>query len=161
IKHASDNPDIDQVVALAERGVHRMDRMIRQLLDLTRARMGNGIALTRTVTDLDALVRGVADEVRLANEGCKLLLSSEPARNGYGDADGLEQVIQIRGGNAGRYGVRGSPVRVRLRGTGEEAFVSVHSVGPPIPSEIRSSLFELFRRGIDSENVTADGLGLG
>jgi signal transduction histidine kinase len=58
-----------RVLSLVVSNGERMGRMIDQLLDFTRARLGEGIPLVRDTTDLSDLARQAVEEARAANPG--------------------------------------------------------------------------------------------
>ena len=58
-----DDPPVAAVVKRIETSGRRMTRMVDQLLDMTRARLGGGIALTRCRTQLLPIVRAALDEL--------------------------------------------------------------------------------------------------
>lgn len=136
----------------------RMARMVEQLLDLTRLRLGDGIKLAPRPSDLRRLV----DDV-LAEHGpdpVRFRFEVTGDATGTWDPDRLQQVASNLVGNAARHGDCGSPVVVSIDGTAPERVVlTVHNLGPAIPEELRPVLFAAFR-GHD-HGRRGGGLGLG
>jgi sigma-B regulation protein RsbU (phosphoserine phosphatase) len=140
----------------------RMSRMIDQLLDLTRSRMGSGIPIAPVPTDLARVVSGVADEARAAYPERALLVETTGDLDGEWDPDRLAQVASNLVGNAMVHGAADGPVRVTARGEGGVVRIAVHNAGPAIPEALRSVLFDAFRRGEKpGETSRRAGLGLG
>jgi len=137
----------------------RMGRMVDQLLDLTRARMGGGIPLSpQRATNLRELLSSVVDELRVAHpEACIDLRTGDPV-SGFWDPDRMAQVISNLVGNALEHG-GGAPIEVRLARARDEALLTVHNLGPAIPVELLPHIFDPFRRG--PQNGHPRGLGLG
>ncbi len=136
----------------------RMTRMVEQLLDLTRLRLGTGIALTRSVVDLGSVVRGVLDESEESRARGRLQVEGDVT--GRWDADRLQQVVANLVGNALQHGAPGTPIAVRIDGSDPARVVlAVHNQGAPIPDELRPVLFAPFR-GQQRERK-GGGLGLG
>lgn len=147
---------VRRVVTSAE----RMARMIGDLLDFTRGRLGGGIPITRQTTNLYLVCRHVLEELEAAHPGRELLLEAEGDFHGEWDPDRLAQVLGNLGKNALDYGAQGAPVRFTLRDEGDTVRVEVHNEGPPIPQKRLASIFEPFRR-VAEEGGPTSGLGLG
>ncbi|MES1176011.1 MAG: PAS domain-containing sensor histidine kinase [Myxococcales bacterium] len=139
----------------------RMTRMIEQILELTRSRLGGGLTIQPIPSHLDAVLSGVVDELRVAYPTNDIQLES-PQIAGTWDPDRLEQVFSNLVGNAILHGAPGTPVTIHAGVEGEQCRVVVHNQGPPIPPDIQGSLFNPFRRGErDSRTAKTAGLGLG
>src|SRR5689334_5943016 len=100
----------------------RMSRMIEQILDLTRNRLGGGVRLRRRPMDLGEAIVGIVEELRTAHPSRSIDLRCR-ATPGQWDADRLEQVFSNVIGNALIHGDPGEPVVIDLRT--EDEFVSV------------------------------------
>lgn len=140
----------------------RMGRMIEQLLDHTRARLGSGIPVARREIDLTALVVGVVEEASLAYPDAKIeLVAGEPIL-GQWDPDRIAQVVSNLVANAIQYGRRGTPIAIALTAspTAVEIDVTNQIRDLPIPADQLATLFEPYRRGPDRAHQ-AGGLGLG
>ncbi|MBF5042918.1 PAS domain S-box protein [Aggregicoccus sp. 17bor-14] len=149
----------------------RMQRMIRQLLDFARARLGGQLPLVRAPVDLCTLVRGAVEELQASHPGRSVQLECCAHARGQWDRDRLEQVVGNLLANALKYSPAQGEVRVTVEADedadGEsdgEVRLLVHNGGEPIPAELLPHLFEPFRRagGEDAaEGAYAAGLGLG
>jgi signal transduction histidine kinase len=140
----------------------RMERMIHQLLDFARARLGGGIPVTRVPGDLFEVCRRCVEELRASHPGQPLELEMLGDGRGAWDADRLEQVVGNLLANAFKHGAPGRPVRVRLEATGPQVVLCVHNEGLPIPPEELPHLFDAYRRAVRTRERGADtGLGLG
>jgi phosphoserine phosphatase RsbU/P len=142
----------------------RMQRMIRQLLDFARARLGGQMPIVRAPVDLFALVRGTVEELQAAHPDRTIALETRGQGQGLWDRDRLEQVVGNLLANALRYSPADSTVHVEVDGERDEALhLRVHNGGAPIPAELLPHLFEPFRRagGEGAAPATGEGLGLG
>jgi signal transduction histidine kinase/CheY-like chemotaxis protein len=140
----------------------RMSRMIEQILDLTRSRVGGGLELKPAPINLAEVLTLVIDELRVAHPARALELRSPPSLPGAWDRDRLEQVFSNLVSNALQYGLASSPVTVEARDEGASVGIKVHNDGPPIAEDLRLRLFDPFRRGArDSRTSHTQGLGLG
>ena len=137
----------------------RMARMIDQILDLTRSRLGGGLPVVPKPTDLGGVVKDVVGEIAEAKPECRVELEVSGDLHGDWDPDRLAQVFSNLVGNAVAH-CQGAPVRVELRGAEPERVVlKVHNAGVISP-ELLPVLFEPFRGGARQGRVSS-GLGLG
>jgi signal transduction histidine kinase len=139
----------------------RMERMIEQLLDFTRSRLGGGIPLKRERTALSALCREVLEELELAHPEATLQFEPQGEPEGAWDRERLTQVLSNLIGNAIQHGARGTPITVRTLDADGSAQVDVHNEGPPIPPELLPYLFDPFRQGTSAATSSGTSLGLG
>ncbi len=137
----------------------RMSRMIHDLLDYTRARVG-GLVLSPERVHLGELCRRVAQEVLASRPERTIRFTEQGDLEGQWDPARLEQVFSNLVANACHHGADGSPIAVRITGAQGGVEVEVHNEGPPIPAHLLPHIFEPFRRGT-AERATDDGLGLG
>jgi signal transduction histidine kinase len=155
-----DNPQRrGRVVARMMRSAQRMERMIGDLLDLTRARLGGTIPLSRRQADLQKLCEEVVLESRATHPAAEVLLNTKGNLLGIWDGDRLAQVISNLVGNALQHG-EGTPVTVTAQEEGDEVSLVVHNGGKPIPPEVMPSVFEPLARGDSKGDVHSIGLGL-
>lgn len=141
----------------------RMDRMIRQLLDFARARLGAGLPVVRSGCDLFDVVRGAVEESRASHPHREVLLEVRGDGRGDWDADRLEQVVGNLVSNALKFSPPETPVWVGAEGLEGGAAVWVHNLGAPIAPEQLPHLFTAWRRAGRSERErgVSAGLGLG
>ncbi|HEX8441845.1 PAS domain-containing protein [Archangium sp.] len=139
----------------------RMGRMIADLLDFTRGRLGGGIPITLRSTHLGQLCRRLLDEMKALHPTRELVLREDGDLHAEVDPDRVAQLVGNLVKNALDYSPAGTPVTLSLHG--EEKFVrlEVHNHGPPVPAEVLPVLFEPFRRGRQGEKSSHSGLGLG
>ena len=136
-----------------------MSRMIEQILDFTRSRLGGGLELVFAPMDLREALVPIVDELRAAQPSATIQLQC-PKLRGAWDRDRLEQVFSNLIGNALAHGDPDKPVTVTAGAEALRVWVQVHNEGPPIPQELQSALFNPFRMGERSSRSPA-GLGLG
>jgi len=147
-----------RAAARVAKSADRMKRMIAELLDFTRGRLGGGIPIHRVPGDLRAVLRQGVEELEAAWPERTLRLKVEPGRyEGAWDADRLVQVVSNLGGNALQYSPQEAPVTFSLVDGGDSVVLEVHNAGNPIPPEALPHLFDPFRRA----SSEGGGLGLG
>lgn len=162
LQRGPDKPSAARLLGRMEASSGRMTRMIEQILDLTRSRLGGGLPIAARPMDLAAMLRDVVDEARVGRPERVVELRSPPAIRGAWDRDRLEQVFSNVIGNALTHGSTAMPVLVTAGVEGGTAYVEVSNDGPPIPEELQAKIFDPFRRGErDSRDRGTAGLGLG
>ncbi|MDZ4805303.1 MAG: ATP-binding protein [Candidatus Eisenbacteria bacterium] len=138
------------------RSSQRMTRMIAQLLDLTRARLGGGLPIETKPADLREICRNVVEEF-----GTTIKSEFEGDMTGTWDRDRLEQVFSNLAGNAIEYATPGTVVIIKAHADGAEVVVEIRNKGASIPADLLPFLFEPFRRGEQGEKPVGGNLGLG
>lgn len=150
---------VDMMLEGVQSAADRMHRMIGDLFDFTRGRLGEGIPVNPRDADLDTIVQIVTEELRRADADADIEVAQAGGLQIQADSDRLAQVVSNLVSNALQYRATSSPVKVATCGDATTVTLRVSNEGPPIPPEIRPQLFSPFRRG---ENITPrDGLGLG
>ena len=149
---AGDREPVERVL----RGAQRIKRLVSQLLDLTRARLGGGLTVELKATDLGEVCRNVIAEFETH---VALELSGE--LQGSWDPDRLEAALSNLVGNALEYSTPGCEVTVAVRPEGDALVVAVRNHGPPIPPDVLPFIFEPFRRAKPKEKSKEGNLGLG
>ncbi len=143
-----------------DRATGRMSRLVGDVLDFTRARLAGGIPLNVVPTDLAECVHGAIEECRLAHPDRTIEFRQQIHSPVFCDSDRIAQCIANLVGNALEHGDPAKPVDVSVTERGDDAIVSVHNEGAPIPAELLPHLFEPFRRGAGNGG-SSGGLGLG
>jgi signal transduction histidine kinase len=138
-----------------------MGRMIGELLDFTRGRLGGGISIHPQPANLRHLCRHVVEELEISHPGRELRLKADGHFLGEWDPDRLTQLLGNLGKNALDYSPSGTVVGFTLHDEGDCVRVEVHNEGPPIPRTLLSGIFEPFRRAVEGDGHPTSGLGLG
>ncbi len=113
LRHDLLDPRSARVVARIVSSGERMARMIEQLLDFTRARLGEGISLDRAPLDLAQLAREIVEECRAASPSASLHIAALGETGGAWDRDRVFQVLSNLVGNALQHGEPGARSRSR------------------------------------------------
>lgn len=124
----------------------RMNRMVGDLLDFTRSRLGSGVPLTRAPMDLEKETKNAIDEIVASHPGAVMKLNTSGDLSGDWDCSRVGQVLTNLIGNAVQHGLAGSTVSVTVRGETKDVVVQVHNRGTAIPVAEMSGLFSPFKR---------------
>jgi len=158
-KQLTDDDRAKRIVGEMQSSVGRMARLIDNVLDFARGRLGGGLMVTRRATPLEQALRHVVAEMRAGHPG--RVIDESYALQGPVDCDPdrLSQLLSNLLANALTHGAADRPVEVRARATPEALQLEVVNAGNPIPAETMGKLFEPFERG--GVRPSAQGLGLG
>jgi signal transduction histidine kinase len=142
-----------------------MARMISDLLDYTRTRLGAGMPVSPAPMNLTSLCRELFDEFRTAHPNRVIRFQSDGEQTGDWDADRIRQAISNLLGNAVQHGAENAPIELKLAGEASDVVVVVHNGGPPIPSGEIPRIFEPLVRGASAGHPKRNrpgsiGLGL-
>ncbi|MGW3414903.1 ATP-binding protein [Streptomyces sp. NPDC000888] len=146
--------DRDELLATADESMARLNRLIENLLDLSRLQAG-ALTLNLRATALEeVLPAALADTpgIEVAD------LEEIPAVRA--DPPLLERVIANLVGNATRHSPADRKVLLTASAHAGRVEVRVVDRGPGLPPTDRDRLFEPFQRLGDTDNTTGLGLGL-
>jgi sigma-B regulation protein RsbU (phosphoserine phosphatase) len=149
------------VTGLIEGSVSRMSRLIDDVLDFTRGRMGGGINVSRRREDeLRLHLEQVVSELMTAT-GRQVEVEIDLSKPLFVDAGRVGQLVSNLLGNALSHGAEDKPVGMSAQMDGDDLVISVSNGGDPIPSETVERLFQPFFRGGHAAGRHEQGLGLG
>lgn len=147
----------ERLVSSAE----RMARMVSDLLDLTRTRLGSKVPITPSEMDLLPVCRQVVGDLEAAHPEREIIVESHGDLHGRWDSDRLTQVLSNLLANAVQYGSEESPIRVTARGSPSHVVIEVVNQGPPISVERQREIFDPMTRNAGAGDRNRSGLGLG
>jgi signal transduction histidine kinase len=149
-----------EVLGRMRRNVQRIEKMIRDLLDVSRLQANHRLLLEMGPCDLGKIAADVVDELSAMHADRIVLDAAQPVL-GYWSSEELRRAIWNLATNAIKYGSEHTPVTVSVRATSAGASVSVHNRGLPLSEEEQEHIFEPFARTPSSENSDSIGWGLG
>ena len=142
------------------RNADLMARMIDQLLDFTRIRIGGGMPMDRAPVDVLELVRQVVADLP-ADVTSSIDVEKCGNPKGLFDKDRMWQAVSNLIGNALRHASPGSRVRVLVDGNeADEVIVKVTNAGV-ISDDLLPIIFDPFQRHHARATERSEGLGLG
>jgi len=149
---------MDKSFELAERQVRRLEKLVNNLLDVSRIAIGR-FPLQREEVDLVGLVHNVIGQfsAEIARLDVEVGLDLPEHALGLWDPMRLEQVVVNLLSNALKYGA-GSPVEIVVRIDGGNALLIVRDRGIGISPADQARIFERFERAV---SLNYGGLGLG
>ncbi|BFG79669.1 HAMP domain-containing sensor histidine kinase [Paraburkholderia terrae] len=157
-RHA--DPDLMNMGKRLKATVFRMSRLIDDVMDFARIRLGSGMRVAITPDeDLAAHLRAVVDELRAAN-GSRIVTSHLDVRATVRcDTGRIQQLLSNLLGNALTHGSTDAPVVVEASSDETHLVLSVTNDGEPIEPHLLAKVFEPYWRPPTS--APGGGLGLG
>jgi two-component system, OmpR family, sensor histidine kinase KdpD len=149
-----DEADQAALVAAIREEAQRLDRVVANLLDVSRLEAG-ALDTHRELWAVDELVGRALDSIRLGGDRIVVELDPDapPVRV---DAAQIERVIANLIENALRFSPSGTPVVVRAEHGATELRIHVVDRGPGVAASNRDTIFQPFR----SDGSGGSGLGL-
>lgn len=152
-------PAVLATIERMERSHHRMDRLLRTLMDALAADGERPVTLKRSTCRLAAIVDAVVQEHQSLLSG---RVHCEGDAEGWWDAEALTRVVENLLINAVKYGAAATPIRCRIAVVPQGmAVLTIENQGHPIPRPEWESIFQPFARGRRDEPLqTGWGVGL-
>jgi two-component system sensor histidine kinase PilS (NtrC family) len=150
-------PGLKQLSALVRKNAQRLQQIVEEILDVSRARHSAGAAAETLALD-GAVAATCSDWAMQTHSGARLRLAlAAPGARVRFEANHLRRVLVNRLDNARRYaGEQPDSIRVSTRVAGGQASLHVWSDGPPLEPSVQHHLFEPFF----SSESRSSGLGL-
>lgn len=145
-------------LTIMSHAARRMERMIHELLDFTRARLAGGIPVNPVPMTLEPVVERVVEEYRLTHPEHPIEAVTEGDLVGHWDEARLAQLLDNLLQNALRHSLHDTSIGLSVRGEPLGVTLIVLNKGPLLLPEEREAIFEPFRRG---KRPAGEGLGLG
>lgn len=152
--------DLPLLAKRLKSATRRMTKLIDDVLDFARGRMGKGMGVSlSTSSDLAAALKDVVAELRTANPDRKVTDRIVVDQTVHCDRGRIQQLLSNLLGNALVYGSRELPVGVDVSIEGERLMIAVSNGGQPIAPENLDKVFEPYWR--PASGGPQGGLGLG
>jgi signal transduction histidine kinase len=119
----------------------RMQKMIGDLLDFTRSRLGGGIPIERSDMSMEKAVHDVVAEIRAAHPDREIKVDARGGASGEWDCARISQALTNIIGNAVEHGSPGTLVTVDVMSDDEEVSIRMHNSGAPISVEQMNGIF--------------------
>lgn len=142
------------------------ERMVADLLEYTRARLGKGISVAPIAGDLSALCLEAAEEMRAAHPNRQIMLEAPERLPAKFDPDRLNQALVNLLANAIHHGAADAPIAVTVEARPDGPSIEVKNWGTPIPEEMQQVIFNPLVQLAAAESApherpsTSMGLGL-
>lgn len=153
-------PDLARIAQRLKTATQRMSRLIDDVLDFARGRMGSGLDISaHPVHDLDIALADVVAELQSAHPDRAIVSDIAALPRLCADKARIQQLLSNLLGNALAHGTPEAPIHVSIRAEDEHLVIAVQNQGAPIPAEYLQRVFEPYWRPAHSK--PGGGLGLG
>ena len=155
-----------QTAALIKRASRDMSRLITDLLEYTRTRLGAGLPIDRAQCDLAPVCEASLEDIRAGNPEQQFVQRMTGDLTLQVDAARLQQALTNLLANAVQHGSRNSPITLSVDGTADAIVLKVVNSGQPIASDALHAIFEPLVRApnassqLHERSKTSLGLGL-
>ena len=165
----SNDPDLDQVASglrTIDQNTARLGRLVDELLDLTKLRMGHPVELQLEPTDLVEVTKRIAAEYDALTPDHRIRVETGlDSLAGEWDPARIERVLANLLSNAAKYSAPGEDIAVeasRETSDGRDwALLAVRNRGIGIPPDEIDRIFDTYYRATNVDaSITGTGVGL-
>ncbi len=153
-----DDADRADLLATILDASDRLDRLVDNLLDLSRLQAG-AAQPDQELWEVDELIIQALGDLGQDGDLVEVTFPEDSPAVRV-DAHQIQRVLANLVENAIKYSPVGDPVRVQVTATQSEAVIRVIDHGPGVPPDEREEIFEPFQRGKRRGDVGGAGLGL-
>lgn len=154
------NDRANRIVDQMQESGRRMVRLIDDILDFARGRLGGGLPLQRrSEAEVNTIIEQVVQELRTAWPQRRIISDISVTRPVACDPDRVAQLLSNLVANALAHGAEEGEVHVHAACAGGLFELSVTNTGDPIPAHALPHLFKPFAR--PGQGKPQAGLGLG
>ena len=161
VPEAFSREKIEENTKKTEKLIYRIERLIDDMLDISRIRTGE-LTINKETANLSQIAREVIDRMQetfLNTSGEEIRFQGPEEAFGVFDPMRIEQVINNLLQNALKYGLA-KKVKVHIEDKSEFLFLSVSDKGMGISKEMCGKIFERYERAVSANEVSGLGLGL-
>jgi signal transduction histidine kinase len=148
-----------QILNRIHDAVSRQGKLLDQLSDFSRVRLGRFGQIERVECDVHDLCSNVVNELRLAHPNIELTRSGDTRASV--DRLRIEQLVSNLVANATQHGTTGGKVTIAAVGAPDHVEIVVHNDGPPIAPDRIETIFHPFVSGAEEQGNHRGHLGLG
>jgi signal transduction histidine kinase len=161
VPKAESREAISEIARLMQTSINRMSRLIDNVLDFARGRLGGGLSLQRSVKEpLEPVLKQVIAELHSSHPTRTIDAKFDIQEPVNCDTERIGQLFSNLLGNALTHGSSEGPIEVRATSHGGMFEISIVNSGDPISPEAMERLFQPFYRGDVGRSQQGLGLGL-
>lgn len=142
----------------------RMSKLVEDLINFTRTRLGSTLPLERRSVDLAVVALEIIDELRITHPDRQIDFEAEDSYHSQCDKHRVAQVLSNLIGNALQHGSKFDAVKVRIFSSDDDSVITVWNAGRSIPADKLHSIFDPLLRFSEEEGdsyAAGKSLGIG
>jgi len=148
------------LINIIKKSSGRMGRLIKNTLDFAKGRLGGGIILNRSNSELlKPVLEDVIEEHKMVRPDVEIITHFDLTKPVFCDDSRIADLLSNLLGNALSHGKTDAPVYVDIMVQNGEFSMSVANSGDKIPENLIGKIFQPFSQGKVKKGQ--DGLGLG
>ena len=155
-----DVPAVQTAVTRICDNLERTDRMIRDLLDISRVKAGQELAVHLRECDLRQIVQQTLADFTSVH-GPRFVETASCTAVAWCDPSAFRRILENLLGNAVKYGAANQAISVHLAADKGHTLLSVHNGGEPISAVDQVALFDPYYRAQSARRDTQRGWGIG
>jgi heavy metal sensor kinase len=162
LKEEVESPRIQSLLDSLLAETQRLCDIVEKLLLLSRADAGI-LTLTKEILDFSAICHELVEDAEILAKPKRIITEFEilPHVEVLADESYLRRVLLNLLDNAIKYNVEGGSLSISLTKSGALASLRIANIGPGIPKEHETRVFERFYRADPSRSSDTSGSGLG
>lgn len=138
----------------------RMERLISQVLDMSRLGTGIGLSIRPTTTNVITVLNNLIDEARVAHPGVNYRAEVPDDLHWNIDADRLAQAVGNLLSNARHHGQPNASIRLTISHDENNLIIEVSNEANEIDPDVVANLFSPFKKSSSTRGRAGLGLGL-
>lgn len=159
---ASTEPQKDLYISIIAEEAAKMNRLLKEMLDLTRMESGRTEILSERLSVSERIKAFIEKyDGFIYQNGLHITLQLNEDAVGVFDAMRFEQVLANYISNAARYGDEKKLIRISSQIAEETIRVSVFNTGKPIPQDMMENIWNSFYKADSARTRVKDSYGLG
>jgi chemotaxis family two-component system sensor kinase Cph1 len=139
---------------------NRMQRLVEQVLDMSRIGTGIGLSLNRKEVDVANIINDLISESRLGYPGVNYEVTMPNSLIWNLDPDRLAQAVGNLLSNARHHSIGGAAINLSIHAENNQLVIEVSNQADEIEPEVVASLFSPFKKSSTTRGRTGLGLGL-
>jgi PAS domain S-box-containing protein len=151
-----DEETVNEIVVDIAQAARRLERLLADLLDIERLRLGHTV-VRREPVDVSDLVRRVVADYPLGDR--VVSITGGPVAASL-DSAKMERIVDNLVVNAAKHTPPEAPIEIRVDTRDRDLLLVVEDEGPGIADEYKLEVFETFNRGPNVASMTP-GAGIG
>lgn len=156
----SSDDEVKRIASRITTSMERADRMIRDILDVSRMEAGKKLNMTPTTFCLNAFLEDLIEDYRTIY-GDRFRIAASELITGTWDEDMLKRIMENLINNSLKYGDAIADISFTIKLSDLKVEIAVHNLGHPISAEDKLHLFNAFERSSSAESQTKMGWGIG